>query len=248
MSLWRLEWLRLIRTRRWIALLAVYLFFGLLGPIGARYMGEILARFGGGLEVTIPDPVPADGITQYVSNASQVGLLVAVVVAAGALCLDATPEIGVFFRTRVPGTRRILGPRYGVTVVAVVAAFTIGTLAAWYETVVLLGSIPIGGLVGGWALGSLYLAFAVAVVAAVAARTRSVLATVTITILILLGLPILGVVPDVGRWLPSHLVGALDGMVRETKPIDYLPATIVTSVGTALALWLAVTWAGRREI
>ena len=58
MTLWRLEWLRLIRTRRWIALVAVYLFFGLLGPIGAKYIGEILARFGGGIEVSFPIQFP----------------------------------------------------------------------------------------------------------------------------------------------------------------------------------------------
>src|SRR5664279_3790107 len=35
---WRLEWLRLTRSRRWIALVAVYLVFGLIGPVMAKYM------------------------------------------------------------------------------------------------------------------------------------------------------------------------------------------------------------------
>ena len=50
MSLWRLEWLRLTRTKRWIALVGVYLFFGLLGPFTARYMAEIISFAGGELE------------------------------------------------------------------------------------------------------------------------------------------------------------------------------------------------------
>ena len=51
MNLWRLEWLRLVRTKRWIALVGIYVFFGLLGPLSARYMGEIVERFGGGVQV-----------------------------------------------------------------------------------------------------------------------------------------------------------------------------------------------------
>ncbi len=248
MTLWRLEWLRLVRTRRWMALGAVYVLFGLLGPFTARYLGEILARFGGGIDVVLPNPTPADGLTQFVGNAAQLGLLVVIVVAAGALCIDATPEIGAFFRTRVSNFGKIVAPRFLVTVGAVLAAFAAGTLAAWYETEVLLGSLPLGPLMGGWALGALYLVFAVAVVAAVAARARSVLATVLITVIILLGLPILGVIPELGEWLPSHLVGALDGVVRDQTFASYLPAAGVTLGATAGALWASVAWGSSREI
>ena len=121
MSLWRLEWLRLVRTRRWLALAAIFLFFAVVGPLTARYLGEIVERFGGEIEVTVPEPLPIDGIVQYVGGAFQLGLLVAVIVAAGSLTLDANPEIGIFFRTRVRNVRRLLVPRYVVSAAAVVA-------------------------------------------------------------------------------------------------------------------------------
>ena len=49
MTLWRLEWARLVRTRRLVALLAVYLFFGALGPLTVRYLQQIVNRFGNGV-------------------------------------------------------------------------------------------------------------------------------------------------------------------------------------------------------
>ncbi|MDH3194056.1 MAG: hypothetical protein OEY55_10500 [Acidimicrobiia bacterium] len=248
MTLWRLEWLRLVRTKRLITLAFAYLFFGLLGPISARYMGEIVAQFGEGVTVSFPDPTPADGITQYVGNASQVGVLVGVVVAAGALCLDATPEIGTFFRTRVPAMARILLPRFSLTAAALVIASALGTLAAWYETEVLIGSVGAGQLWTGWLLGALYLVFVVAVVAITAARTSSVLATVLITLVILLALPILGILPNVARWLPSHLVGALDGIVRGSDVSEYTRAAAVTIGLTGSALFGAIRLSSRREL
>ena len=85
MSLWRLEWLRLVRTRRLVALLSVYAFFGLVGPLSARYLAEIIRAVGtNGVQVQFPTPTPADGIAQFVSNASQIGLLVVVLIAASA--------------------------------------------------------------------------------------------------------------------------------------------------------------------
>lgn len=248
MSLWKLEWIRLFRTRRWIALLGVYLFFGLIGPLTARYIREILESFGGDVQVVVPDPVAADGIASYVSNAAQIGLLVSVGVAAAALAFDAKPQMGVFLRTRTASVREIITPRYAVVTIAVTAAFTIGSVAALYESTVLMGSLPLGGWLLGTMLGCLYLAFAVAVVAAVASRTQSVLVAVIVSIGVLLLLPIVGIAPSLGEWLPSYLVGAIDTLVRDGSAAEYWRATVVTLGMTLGALWLAVRWAARREL
>lgn len=248
MSLWKLELIRLFRTKRWIALLGVYVFFGLVGPLTARYIREILESFGGGVQVVVPDPVAADGIASYISNAAQIGLLVSVGVAAAALVFDAKPQMGIFLRTRTRSVRDIVVPRYVVVAGAVAAAFALGSLAALYESTVLMGSLPFGGWLLGTLLGCLYLVFAVAVVAAVAGRTQSVLIAAIASIGVLLLLPIVGIAPNVGEWLPSHLVGAIDSLVRGGGLSDYLGATVVTAALTAASLWLAVKWAAQREL
>lgn len=252
MSLWKLEWLRLTRTKRWIALVGVYLFFGLLGPFTARYLSEIFSFAGGemqGATVEFPPPVPADGMVQYVSNVTQIGTLVAVVVAAGALAFDAIPEMGVFLRTRTRSVTRILAPRMVIVTASVVAAFLIGTVAAWYETWVLIGGLDTGAVLAGALFSSLFLVFVVALVAAAAGRAQSVIGTVMISIVFLLVMPVFGISEAVGRWLPSHLASALSALpAGETQAVDYLPATIVTLAATAVLLWLSVQLAARREL
>lgn len=252
MTLWKLEWLRLVRTRRWIALLGVFLFFGFLGPLTAAYLPEIIGFAGGDLEgatVEFPPAVPSDGMVQYVSNAMQIGTLVAVVVAAGALAFDAIPEMGVFLRTRVSDVRSILAPRVVLTTVFVVVAFVIGALAAWYETWVLLGPLDVGAMMVGIGYGSLFLVFVVALVAAAAGRSNSVLGTVMVSIVVLLVMPILGISDAIGRWLPTHLGGSLGALTAgDLTASDYLPAAAVTVVVSAALLWLAVWLAERREL
>ncbi|MBN2176751.1 MAG: hypothetical protein JW722_03740 [Demequinaceae bacterium] len=250
MSLLRLEFLRLKRTSRWLILGGVFVGFGLMGPLAARYMEQLLDIAGGdldGVTIEFPDPVPADGIIQYVNNAVQVGTLVAVVVAAGALAFDSIPEMGIFLRTRVPSVWRILLPRLVVTFAAVSVAFILGVGAAWYETTVLLGALDSGAMLLGTLLGVLFLAFVVAVVAAVAQWARTMLATVMVSLIVLVTLPIVGIADIVGRWLPTRLGAALADLVDEGAAGDYLGPAAVALVAIPVLLGLAARGVRRRE-
>jgi ABC-2 type transport system permease protein len=248
MSLWRVEWLRLWRTRRWLALAAVFLFFGLLGPITAAYMDVILGRLGGDIQVILPPPTPVAGLEQYMANAMQVGLLVVLAIAAGALAFDNPPERAMFYRSRVPGVWSLLAPRYTVTAIAACGAFILGTAGAWYETVILLGPLPVGAMVLGTLLTCLYLAFAVAVVALSAAVLRGVLGVIALSAAVLLSFPLLGLVPELRPWLPGQLLAALTGLAGGAGAVAYLRAAVVTAVATAAMLPTAAVLLDRREV
>jgi ABC-2 type transport system permease protein len=248
-NLWRLEWLRLVRTHRLLVVVGVYLFFGLTGPLTAAYLNEILGRLGtDGIQIEFPQPVPADGVAQFVDNASQIGLLVVVLVAASALAFDARREMAVFLRTRVRGVRSILVPAYVVNAGAAVGGFVAGSLAAWYETTVLLGRVPAIDMLAGIAYGALFLGFAVAVAALVAAVARGVLATAGVTLVMLLAMAILDGLTRLGRWLPTHLAGAMPELVGGAEIGDYLPAAAITLGLTLGAVSGAIALAGRREL
>lgn len=248
MSPWRLELLRLTRTKKWAALMGVYVAFGLTGPLSARYIKQILARVGtDGATITVPDPTPAAGMVQFVSNASQIGTLVVVIVVAGALAFDAIPEMGVFLRTRVSPAWKILVPRIVVSFAAAAGAFVLGTGVAWYETWALLGAPDAAPVLVGAALGVAFLAFVVALTAAVAQRMQSVLSTVMTSLVVLIAMPLLGLAPAIARWLPTSLANALADLPSGGTMNDYWPALGVSLAATALLVWAAFAWAGRRE-
>jgi ABC-2 type transport system permease protein len=249
MSLWRLELWRITRTRRLLAIFAVYLFFGLTGPFTARYLGEILDTLGTeGIQVQFPEPVPADGIAQFTGNVTQIGLLVVVLVASAALAFDARREMAIFLRTRVNSVSAIVLPAYVVNAGTAAAGLLAGTFAAWYETVVLIGPLPAGRMVLGTALGVLFLAFAVAVVAVAAAMFRGVLATAGATLVLLLSLAILGSIGALREWLPTTLASAAAGLTTGEDPADYLRSTIVTVLATVVALYGSTLLGRRREL
>lgn len=246
MTLWRLELLRMFRTHRWMILVGIYLTFGILGPLMGRFMGEILGNFAGEVTIEVPEPRPVDGIGQFVSNTTQLGLLAVVIVGASALAVDARTEVAAFLRTRVDHVARLLWPRYVVVALTAVLALLTGTAAAWTLTEILLGPLPVDAMLFGTLLGALYLAFAAAVLTAAGAVARGMLPTVFIGLGVLLALPLLGVLPSLQPWLPSHLVTAVTALIEGAPARDYLRAAAVT-VASIPALLAVASWRLRRR-
>ncbi len=246
MSLWRLEWLRLVRTHRIWILLGIFTFFGALGPLTAKYLPEIVDRLGAGAEVAIPPATPELAMAQYSGNVVQIGLLAVVFIAAAALAFDSKPEMSVFLRTRA-SIRSILRPRYIVNMVAAAGAAFAGSAVAFIGTAILITSPNTVDTILGSLMLALYFVFAVAVTGLVASLVRGVPATALLSIGVLITLGLLGLIPVVKPWLPSELVGAFDGLVAGTGFI-YGRAVASTVVVAIVSVAVSVLLMGRREI
>jgi ABC-2 type transport system permease protein len=250
MGPWRLEWLRMSRSPRGLALIGVYVFFGLVGPLVARYLSQ-LVRYAStsGLTIVAPEPRPADGIVNYVHQGSQTGMIVLIVIAAGVLSFGARRGLAVFYRTRASGPFALLWPRFVAVTALAVTAYLLGTAAAWFETAVVLGPLPAGRVLLGVALEAVFLAFAAAVVAAASTVGRSTLSTAGISFAVLLvALPVAGIVRGVGTWLPTRLLTAPAALVTDAGVGDVWKPVAVSLVATAGLLLLATGRARRREL
>jgi ABC-2 type transport system permease protein len=249
MNLWRLEWLRLRRTPRALTMAAVFVFFGLLQPILTKYQSQLLRHVGNGVRISFPPATPAAGVSGYFGELAGTGLIVVVVIAAGAFTFDAHHGLAIFLRTRVTGFWRLIAPRWTVNAAASGLAFIGGALAAWYETTLLIGAPSAGGMLAAMLCGVVYLGYAVAVTALAATVVRGTLATVGIALAVLFALPIAGIYRPVADWLPSALTSAPAAVLSGTHHLaHYLPAFAVTVVASGAALAAAVPRLRAREI
>jgi ABC-2 type transport system permease protein len=249
MSLWRLEWLRLTRTPRAITLGALFVFFGLLEPAMTRYQSQIFRHIGNGVRISFPAASPAQAISSYANEISSIGLIVVVVLAAGALSFDSRHGLATFLRTRSRSMWQLLAPRAAACSAAAALAYSAGMLAAWGQTSLLIGAPAARGVLAGMLCGAVYLAFAVAVTALAASLVRSTLAAAGISLALLLLLPVAGAFRAVGDWLPSTLASAPASLVSGAHQLShYAPAFAVTTVAIAAALLVATIRLRAREI
>jgi ABC-2 type transport system permease protein len=240
MSPWRLELLRLWRTRRALALAGVFLLLGVAMPILTTLLPKLVnGESGNGVTIIAPPAKPSDAIVGFAQNAAQLGTLVVVIVAAVSLALDARPALATFYRTRVRRPSMLILPRFAVVAAAAVIALVLGAVAAGVVTVDVLGPFPVATQVAGCALAALWVVFCVALTAAWAAVARSVLAAAGLSLGTLLALAFAGSIGAVGPWVPSRLAAAVVDLMPGRAGVPWR-AALVSAVATVLLLVLAV--------
>ncbi len=250
MNIWKLELLRLIRTQRFVVLLAFFILFGFIGPLTAKYLPQILgSSISGGVKVLIPNPTPLDGISQYLKNALQLGIVVVVIVSAYSLAIDAKAGISIFYRTRIIQPLTLLLPRFIVITIAVLIAFIIGTLTATYETVTLLGSVLAKDISIGTFYICLYWIFCISVVLLATSLVRGLLASVGLSLGILIFLPILESFSAIKQWTPTILSESMTSLLAHQQTASYyFQSAILASILIICFVLLSAILIINREI
>lgn len=206
-ALLRKELLESWRTRRIIVVVALFLFVGILSPLTARYLPEILdiALGDQGAAIPIPTPTAADAVLQLQKNLAQFGALTAIVLAMGLVATEKDRGTAAFILTK-PVSR----PAFLVAKLASLGlVLLLGTAAAiavgWVYTAILFEPQPILGWVALALLSWLALLAwgSITFLASTALPSAAAAAGVGIGALLLISL--VAVIPPVGRWLPSGL-------------------------------------------
>lgn len=246
MTPWRLELLRLWRTRRLVALIAPFILLGLGIPILTHNLPELARHASGGVRVIAPPPTPADALAGFAANAAQLGTLVIVVVAAANLTIDARPGLAAFYRSRVHRPSILVVPRYVAVSLAGALALGLGVLCAWYETSVLIGPLRAGALAEGYGLEALWVCFCVAVVAAWASVVRGVPAVAGASLGSLLALVFVSSIHAFSPWSPSALAASVADLARPQHPGVPSHALAITAPGTVVLVTIAAWRLARR--
>ncbi len=245
MGPWRLELIRIWRTRRWLALMATFVLLGLANPVAAYYLPQLAKITARGPKVTVATSTAANSISMVVNSLAQLGTLVVVVVAAVTLAVDARPGLAAFYRTRLRHPVLLLLPRYVTTTGVTLVALALGMLAAWYETTALLGAVSFRSLLAALALQAVWFCFVTSVVAFF---TSTVPGAIGSSIAVLLGLVALGAIfQRESSWLPNHLMAVAQHIT--VQPADGIwRSAAVAGVASLVALVVGVNRIGKREL
>lgn len=218
------------RTRRLPVVAGLFALIGMMSPLTARYLPEILrAALGSELTVPIPEPTVAMAVEQLQKNLGQLGVLAAIALAMGsvageldrgtaALVLAQPVSRSAFLAAKIAGLGIVLG-----------LATVTGVALAWIYTAVLFEPLPIGGWLALAVLSWLALAAWASLTFLASAITGSSAAAAGIGFLALIGLSLAAVVPALDHVLPTGLaVPALALAIDQTAGLD------AAALGTAI--------------
>lgn len=240
----RKELLEQWRTRRLVAVAAVFLFFGFLSPLSAKLLPDLMKSLGdtGGIVIEFPTPTAQDGLLQYVKNTSQFGVLLAVLLAMGALAQEKERGTAAMILSK-PASRAhfLLGKFVALTLVFGLCLALAG-LACYYYTIVLFEGSEGARFVKMNLLLALFVEFYLAVTLLGSTIARSQVMAGGLGLGAIFVVAILGALPRLGEYMPTALLEwARALMVGTGEPAWGAVAVslggIVVCLGTALVVF-----------
>lgn len=245
-TLLKKELLEYWRTYRAAALGIVFLVFGILSPAAARYMPEIFAAMDmQGIVIQLPPPTVADANVQFVKNMSQIGAIVAILVAMGAVSRERDKGTVAFTLSKPVPRGAFLLAKAMALVIVTWAALALAALAHWYYTWLLLGPLPLGNCAAMAALTGLYLTALLAITFLGSTLTKSLAVSAAAGFGGYLLISLLGAIPRLAPYLPGDLLGR--ALAAGNGALQMAWGGVVSSVVIALGCW-ALAWLAFRRV
>lgn len=235
------EMLELWRTYRFLAVAIVLILFGMLSPVAAKFLPNILLSIPGAEDFAslIPQPSMADAIGQYVKNMQQFGILLAVLITMGAVAGEKDRGTAALMLVKPLSRGAFLLGKFCAISLALLVNIVIAGALAYFYTWYLFEAMD----VGGWLLLNLLLWISFSLIVALtllfSTLLRSAAAAAGASIGVILFVTLLSAIPRWGEVLPGELYnwGAQAALGAAN------PAWIALLVSlAALVLCLLVAW------
>ena len=144
-SLIRKDLLEQWRTFRLPAIGLVFLIFGLMSPLLAKYTGELVERFAGDIEVSFPTPTFKDAYDQIIKNLGQIGPIAAVFLGMGAIATEKQKGTAALILTKPVSRGAFIASKFLALLATVSTSVILACAAGYAYTAILFEAPPFGG-------------------------------------------------------------------------------------------------------
>ena len=245
-TLLRKELLEQWRTTRLPIVATVFLLVGLSSPLLARFTPEILSAVGGDVfQIVLPAPTAADAYDQLAKNLGQFGVLIAVLLAMGSVATEKERGTAALLLTKPVSRGAFLLAKLVAISVTLGISTVIAAAGAWFYTLVLFEPLPLAGFTGAMVLQWLALVAFAAITFLGSTLTRSALAAAGLGVASFIALGIVGIVPAIGRYLPTGLFEPARGLALGQTGVDAFGPTVATLA--FIAALVGVAWLSFRR-
>ncbi len=237
------------RSYRLLIVVAVLVAMGILGPLSARYLNELMLAIPGtppGLESVLPKPDALLGVQQLVKNLAQFGLILALLVPMGSVVSEKNSGTAAITLSKPVSRAAFLTAKFGALKIVFMIGILLGTLAGYAYIGMLFEWLPVPGFVWLAILLGLYVLTYASLALFASSVAPSQLAAAGLAIGLAGVLGILGAIPQLGVYLPGSLIGWGEALALG-KWIEPSWWAVGVSVGIILVSGVSAWLAFRRQ-
>ncbi len=227
-----------LRTYRLVIVGGVFLFFGISTPLLLKYLPDILKLAGEQVPIELPQFTAADSLLEYAGTVGQIGVLIAVLLAMGAIANERRHGTAVITLSKPVSHAAFVTAKLIAVSLTFLVSLTVASLFCFGYTVWLIGSASAGAFAILNLLLGLFLVFCLSLTLFFSSLFKSSLAAGGISIALLISQGVLSAVPVVGDYLPGKLLGWGNSLLTGGSD-SYWWALAITVVLIGLCLYLS---------
>jgi len=244
------EWMELVRTKKFFILLCVFALFGMLGPVSARYMQDIIAlAMGNTMQITLPSTTWIDSWGQFYSNLSQMGGICIIFLFMGCITGEKQSGSAALTLTKNLSHTSFVMAKFAAAAVIFLTSLVLAVLICFGYTYLLFGYA--GGILNVLLGVTAYAVFTLTLLAITILTSAISQSTTVSAILAFCGFIVLSIsshVPRIGSMLPGTL---LSKTVELSSGVIYsgIVEAVIISIGiSVLCLYLSIYVMKRQEL
>ena len=225
----RKEFLENLRTYRLLILLAVFAAFGMMSPLIAKMLPDLLSGMDmNGLVLQIPESTAFDSWTQFFKNDGQIGMLVLIIVFCGITANEFTKATLIPIVTKGMRRHTIVLAKFTVSVLIWTVSYALSLAVAWAYTAYFWGNAPLpnAGLafISLWLFGVLLITLLVLGGISMGNIYGALLFSGGAVILMALA----SIAPRTAKYNPISLAGSTVNLLNGGQPAsDFIPALLI---------------------
>jgi len=137
------------RTKRILIVVAIFLVFGMLSPVIAKFTPQLISGLEGAsaFAALIPEPSVIDAVAQYTSNLTQFGFLIVILLGMSAVAGEKDKGTAAMVLSKPMPRWSFIVSKYLTQGLVYLLAITLAGIAAYYYTLYLFESLPPGGFI-----------------------------------------------------------------------------------------------------
>jgi len=244
------EWLEQRRTYRLLIVCVVFVLFGLLSPLLAKFMPEIFKMVPGAEQIAtvIPPPTVADAVTQYLKNLTQFGLVLAVLMGMGMVSQEKDKGTAAMLLAKPLSRTAFILAKPAALALSFLIGLTLAAAAGYYYTYLLFEALPVTGWLAMNALLMVYFGLYAALTLLASTLNKSMLGAGATAVGFVILLSLIEIIPAAKDVLTGGLLGWA-GSLALGAPIEPTWGALGVCLGIiALALTASVVIFHRQEI
>lgn len=236
-----------LRTHRLLIVGCIFLFFGLTTPFMLKYLPEIVKLAGEQIQMEIPPPTAIQSLTEFAGNIGQLGILIAVLVAMGAIANELKHGTALITLSKPVNYGAFVSAKWIAMSLTFVASLFLAAAVCYGYTVWLIEGTAVVPYIWLTLLMALFLTFCLAVTLLFSSIFKSSLAAGGLAIAVIIIQAILASVPVIGNYFPGKVLSWGNSILSGTSG-SYWWALGITIIAIFLCLYFSQLILKRKEI